>query len=204
MVNSIITGFLLGLIGGAIPGPILTAIFTEIIQSGLIKSFRIVFLGMLVETIVAATCLVGLASLHLPETIFRIVSLIGAGILIWLATQIWKINTIDTKKRVHFSTKKIAAMILANGALWVFWITVCVPKAILLDHQMRFGGIVFLVLVEIGWLVSTSGIAIIFSRFRKLLSQPHIVPFVFKIFALAFVYFALNSFYQSVRFLMKQ
>lgn len=204
MVNTIITAFVLGLIGGAIPGPILTAIFTEIIQSSLAKSFRIVFLGMLVETSVAALCLIGLASLHLPETVFRVISLIGAGILIWLATQIWKISKIDTKTRVHFSTKKITAMILANGALWIFWITVCVPKAILLDHQIRFGGILFLVLVELGWLASTSGVAIIFSRFRKLLSQPHIVPFVFKIFALAFVYFALNSLYQSITALFRR
>ncbi|MGH7245397.1 MAG: LysE family translocator [Candidatus Levyibacteriota bacterium] len=198
IVISLITAFVLGLIGGAIPGPVLAAIFTEILQSGLAKSFRIIFIGMATETTVAFICLIGLASLHLSEAIFRIISLAGAGILLWLATQIWKIKKIDTKQKVHFSSKKIIAMICANGALWLFWITVAIPQAIILSHSFHFGGVAFLIVLEIGWLTSTGAIAFIFSRFRKWLSQPHIVPFMFKLCALAFVYFAVTSTYQTV------
>lgn len=204
MLNSLVTAFILGLIGGAIPGPILTAIFTEILQSGLVKSFRIVFIGMATETFVATVCVIALASLHLSEAIFRLISLIGAGILIWFATLIWKIKMIDTKKRIHFSTNKIIAMILANGGLWIFWITVCVPKAVLLENQIKFGALLFLLFVEIGWLISTAGIAIFFSQFRNWLSKPHIIPYMFKLFALAFVYFAATSVYQSIVFLLRK
>ncbi|MBI3379715.1 hypothetical protein HY029_03110 [Candidatus Gottesmanbacteria bacterium] len=204
MINDLVSAFVLGLIGGSIPGPILTAIFTEILQSGLAKSFRIVFLGMLTETIVASICLIALSSLHLPESIFRIISLLGAIILVWLSTSIWKIKKIDTKQRVHFSTWKIVAMILANGGLWIFWITVCVPRAILLSHKVSFGAFLFLLFVEVGWLFSTAGIAFIFSRFREWLSKPHIVPVIFKIFALAFIYFATVSIYQSIVFFLRK
>lgn len=202
-VSLLLSALILGLIGGAIPGPIVTAVFTEIIQSGLLRAFRIILLGMFIETIVAIICLVSIASLHLPEAIFRIVSLVGAAILLWLATQIWKITKIDTKTRVHFSTGKIVAMILSNGALWIFWITVAIPKAVILSKYMQFGGYVYLAVLELGWLISTSGIAFIFSRFRKWLSQPHIVPFIFKICALAFVYFAFDAVYQTIRFFLK-
>ncbi len=202
MINELVSAFALGLVGGAIPGPILTAIFTEILQVGLIKSFRIILLGMLTETIVALVCLVGLSSFHFPESVFRAISFLGAIILIWLASSIWKIKQIDTKKRVHFSAWKIVVMILANGALWIFWITVCVPKAILLSHTIAFGGLFFLLFVEIGWLVSTASIAFVFSRFRGWLSKPYIVPIIFKLFALAFVYFAVTSIYQSIVFFL--
>jgi len=203
IINLLLSALVLGLIGGAIPGPIITAVFTEIIQSGLIKSFRIIFLGMFTETIVALICFFSIASLHLPEVVFRLISLVGAGILIWLASMIWKINKIDTKTRVHFSTEKIVAMIMANGALWIFWITVAIPKAVILSSQIQFGGLWYLLILEIGWLISTAGIAFIFSRFRKWLSQPHIVPIIFKICALAFVYFALDAIYQTTRFFLK-
>lgn len=200
MITDLLSALVFGLIGGAIPGPVLAAIFTEILQSGLAKSFRIIFLGMLTETSVALICLIALSSLNLSESIFRIISVLGACILIWLSTLIWKIKKISTKERVHFSAGKIAAMILGNGGLWIFWITVCVPRAILLSHKVPFGGFLFLLFVEAGWLISTAGIAFIFSRFRILLSKPRIVPVLFKLFALAFIYFAFSSIYQSLVF----
>ncbi|HSA84503.1 MAG TPA: LysE family transporter [Patescibacteria group bacterium] len=202
IVSLLISALVLGLIGGAIPGPIITAVFTEIIQSGLWRSFRIIFIGLITEAIIALFCVISIASLNLPESIFRIIALIGAGILIWLATLIWKITKIDTKTRVHFSTKKIVAMILANGALWIFWITVAIPKAIILSNYIAYGEYLYLVILELGWLISTAGIAFIFSRFRSWLSQPHIVPYIFKICALAFVYFALDAIYQTAQFFL--
>ena len=38
-ISKVTSEFVLGLIAGAIPGPILTATFTEILQSGFIKVF---------------------------------------------------------------------------------------------------------------------------------------------------------------------
>jgi threonine/homoserine/homoserine lactone efflux protein len=91
-------------------------------------------------------------------------------------------------------------MIVANGVLWTFWITVCVPKAMLLGEKLTYGSYLFLCIVEIGWLISTVLCAFIFSRFRRILSNPKIVPFIFKIFALTFVYFAVDMFYRSIKF----
>lgn len=80
-------------------------------------------------------------------------------------------------------------MIFANGVLWTFWITICVPKAIFLGNQLFLGEYYFLGLVEIGWLLSTTLLAFIFSRFRKLLSKPKMIPIIFKLFALTFFLF---------------
>lgn len=202
IIQELFSAFILGLVGGIIPGPVLAATFTEVLQSGFVKSMRIVLLAMASETLVAAICLIVLASLNLPEFVFRTLSLIGAVVLIWISTSIWKIDKLNTKQRVHFSFGKISAMILANGMLWTFWITVCVPKAILLSHKIQFGGFLFLIFVELGWLFSTSLVAYIFSQFRGLLANPKVIPIMFKVFALAFVYFAVNSAYQSIMFFL--
>jgi len=200
MFNEILSAFILGLIGGLIPGPVLAATFTEILQSGMLKSFRIILWAMLTETIIALLSLLALTSMNLTESFFQGLSVIGAAILIWISFSIWKINKIDTEEKVHFSLGKISAMILANGVLWTFWITVCVPKAIMLGEKIYLGNYLFLLLVEIGWLISTALVAFIFSRFRTILSNPKVVPIIFKIFALTFVYFAIDMVYKSVKF----
>ena len=188
------------MIGGVVPGPVLAATFTEILQSGLFKSLRIIFWAMLTETIIALVSLLILSSMNLSEAIFRIISFVGAGILIWIATSIWKVKKIDSDEKVHFSLGKISAMIMANGILWTFWLTVCVPKTIALSENVYLGQFIFLILVEIGWLISTALVAIIFSRFRKMLSDPKIVPIIFKIFAFIFFYFAIDMAYKSIKF----
>ncbi|HEY4516914.1 MAG TPA: hypothetical protein VJG64_03110 [Candidatus Paceibacterota bacterium] len=200
MTQQLITALILGLVGGIVPGPVLAATFTEILQSGFYKSLRIVFLALLTETAVALASLIALSSLGLPESFFYALSFIGAGILIWIATLLWKIRSLDSGEKVHFSFGKISAMILANGVLWTFWITVCVPKAISLGEQIRYGEYLFLALVEIGWLISTLGVALAFSMFRGVLSNPRAIPIMFKGFALIFIYFALTMLYGSTVF----
>ncbi len=192
--------FILGLIGGLIPGPILTAIFTEILQHSFAKSLRIICIELVTETAVALTTLLLLQQLNPPVAIFKALSLIGAAILIYIASQIYKIRTLDTEDKAFFTTKKIIAMILANGVLWTYWITVCIPQAITLGETVPLGQYLFLILVEIGWLVSTMGVAFIFSRFRGVLSSQRVVPVVFKVFAATFVYFAVSMVWESVRF----
>ena len=200
MTHELITAFLLGLIGGVIPGPVLTAVFTEILQSGLIKSFRIIFIAMFTETLVAVISLLVFIALDFPEPVFRSLSFAGAVILIWISVSIWKVKRLDTGERVHFGFWKITAMILANGVLWTYWITICIPKAMILGNSVILGEYLFMGLVQIGWLISTSIAAWLFSRFRETLSKPNIVPVVFKVFALTFIYFAADMTLKSILF----
>jgi threonine/homoserine/homoserine lactone efflux protein len=200
MVHELIIAFLLGLIGGVIPGPVITSVFTEILQSGFLKSLRIILIALVVETLVAVLSLVILASLGFNESFFRGLSLAGAVILIWIAISIWKVRSLDTEEKVHFGLLKIVIMILSNGVLWTYWITICIPKAILLSDQLTMGAYIFMGLVQLGWLISTTIVAFLFSRFRKILSRPKVIPVMFKIFAGAFAYFALDMIYRSIMF----
>lgn len=200
MENELIIALTLGLVGGMIPGPVLTAIFTEILQSNFIKSFRIILIALFIETIVALTSLVVLSSLNLSESVFRGISIIGAIILTWIAFSLWKIKKIDSDEKLYFGFWKLSAMILSNGVLWTFWVTICIPKAIILTKSMILGDYIFLALVEVGWLITTTLVAFIFSRFREILSKPKIIPIVFKVLALTFIYFAVDMTVQSISY----
>lgn len=199
MIHELVIAGMLGLIGGVIPGPVVTAVFTEILQSGLSRSMRIIFIALVAETAVALVSLLLFSSLGFSESFFRGLSLAGACILVWIARSIWKVSSLDSGDRVDFTPWKIILMVLSNGVLWTYWITICIPKGILLEEQLPFGAYIFLVLVQLGWLISTFTLALLFSRFRALLSRPAVVQVVFKLFAAAFVYFALDMVYDGIK-----
>lgn len=204
MIHELVIAFLLGLIGGVIPGPVLTTVFTEILQSGFARSLRIILLALLVETVVAVISLLFLETMGLNETFFRLLSLAGAGVLIWIALSVWKVKSLDQGDRVQFGPGKITLMILTNGVLWTYWLTICIPKAILLNDRLSMGAYIFMGLVQAGWLISTTAVALIFSRFRKLMSKPRVIPVLFKLFSVAFIYFALDMVYKSVDFFLNR
>ncbi len=203
MIHELVIALMLGLIGGVIPGPVITAVFTEILQSGYLKSLRIIFIALVTETIVALISLLVLGSLGFNESFFRGLSLAGAFILIWIAISIWKVRSLDSGEKVHFGLWKVVLMILSNGILWTYWITICIPKAILLSDTVYLGEYLFMALVQLGWLISTLLVAFMFSRFRKALSRPKVIPVLFKLFALAFAYFAIDMIYKSVLYFIQ-
>jgi threonine/homoserine/homoserine lactone efflux protein len=82
---------MLGLIGGVIPGPVITAVFTEILRSGFQRSLRIIAIAFVTESLVALVSLLLFSWLGLSEGFFRGLSFAGALILIWIGLSIWKV-----------------------------------------------------------------------------------------------------------------
>jgi threonine/homoserine/homoserine lactone efflux protein len=202
MIQELVIALMLGLIGGVIPGPVITAIFTEILQTGFLKSLRIIFIALLTETLVAIVSLLILASLDFNQGFFYGLSLAGAAILTWIALSLWKVRSLDSGEKVHFGIWKIVVMILSNGVLWTYWITICIPKALLLGEQVNLGEYLFMGLVQLGWLISTTVLAFLFSRFRRALSRPRVIPVLFKLFSLAFAYFAIDMIIGSLKYFL--
>lgn len=202
MIHELIIAFLLGLIGGVIPGPVITAVFTEILQSGFSQSMRIILVALVAETIVAIMSLLVLDSFDFNESFFRGLSLAGAALLIWISISIWKVRSLGPGEKVHFTIWKVVMMILSNGVLWTYWITICIPKAILLNDHLTLGAYLFMGLVQLGWLFSTILVAFLFSKFRTILSRPKVIPIIFRVFAGAFAYFAIDMVYKSIRYFL--
>ena len=202
MIHELVIALMLGLIGGVIPGPVITAVFTEVLQSGYLKSVRIILIAMVTETMVAIISLLIFVSLDFNQGFFYALSLAGAAILIWIALSLWKVRSLDSGEKVDFGLWKIVVMILSNGVLWTYWITICIPKAILLGEQLHLGEYLFMGLVQMGWLISTMVVAFIFSRFRRALSRPRVIPVLFKVFSLAFAYFAIDMIIKSMQYFL--
>lgn len=183
----------LGIIGGAVPGPILTSVFTEIASGGFKKGLRTVWLALISESTVALFVLTALFTLRLPPAFFNLISIGGVVMLLWLARQVWRIEGVNGENKTIFSFPKIFALTVLSGPFWLFWITVCVPRAYNLGKSVSGGQFLFLLLFEAGWLAMTTALAFIFSRFRSFLLKKQIMSVVFKAFSLALAFFALKS-----------
>ncbi|MCX6720320.1 MAG: LysE family transporter [Candidatus Staskawiczbacteria bacterium] len=193
--------FILGLAGGANPGPLIASAFAESLRNGFVKSLRIIFYGLVAETIVAAFILFLFFSINIPTIVFYIISFVGATVLIWLAVQVWKIKEIGEGKEI-FTFKKIFLLTVFNGPFWIFWIAVCLPQAYLLKEQIPAGNFMFLLIFELGWLVATMLLVYIFSRFRGLLTNTNRFQMVMKIIAVILLFFAAKLIFQSIMFLI--
>ena len=192
--------FILGLAGGANPGPILASSFAESLRRGFIKSLRIILMAVIAECIVAALILFLFFSFPIPQIVFYIISLAGSIVLIWLATQVWKIESIDEKKEI-FTFGKIFTITLFNGPFWIFWMTVCVPQAFLLGKKIPLGNLTFLLIFVLGWFSSTTLLTFLFSRFRGFFEKTNHFHTVMKIITLILLSFAAKLIYQSIIFL---
>jgi len=193
---------ILGLIGGAVPGAILTSAFTESVRKGFISSLQVIIFAFISEIIVATSILLLFFSIHIPESVFYGISFIGAIVLVWIAKQIWSIKKLHDNGNL-FDFKKIFLLTVFNGPLWIFWSTICIPQAYLLSQKIKGGQVIFLLLFELGWLSSTVLLTFLFSRFRPVLVKEGIVSKVFKIFALILTFFAIRLLATSIIYFIK-
>jgi len=202
MFIQLLSIFILGLVGGANPGPMLASSFTETLKNGFRKGLQIIIKAALAETLIATFILTVFFSIKIPLAYFYFISFIGAGILIWIASNIWKIKSLNEKGEI-FSFKKILSMALFNGPFWIFWITICVPEALLLREKITGAQFYFIILFMSGWFTSTAVLNFIFSRFKPLLTKGNLVSTVFKILSLILIFFAVKLVVQSILFFLK-
>ena len=142
----LIEAFILGLVGGAVPGPILTGTFTEILNGSFAKGCRVILWALVAETIGALIALYILYTLGLSTLAIQIISVGGALVLFWLASNVWKIKEINVEAKQILSPSKIFLLTALNSGYWIFWVTVGIPKALSLDHQLMGGKFLFLFL----------------------------------------------------------
>jgi len=194
---------ILGIIGGAIPGPILTSVFTEVLNAGFFKSLKVVFKAFAIESMVVLLMMLILASLKIPEIYFHIISFGGVVVLLWIAWQIWRIDQFNKGGTELFTLSKIILLTVFNGGFWLFWITVSIPMAFELNNHISGGQYLFLLVFEVGWLVATVGLAFVFSKFRPLLERKNLVSTTFKFFSVALILMAVKSVAENVKYLVK-
>lgn len=186
-MNTLWEAAILGLVGGLIPGSILTILLVSVMQGGFragLKSFWWCLGG---ELITVTVLLFLVFSLPIPKIIFDLMGLIGCVVLLYLAWQVSKIRAIeDPNQELFFSPQKIVLMAATNAPPYIFWLTVCAPLILKLAETWGVfkAASSFMITFEITWALSTFIVMLIFVKGREYLGNPKIMGHVYKAVAI--------------------
>jgi threonine/homoserine/homoserine lactone efflux protein len=129
-------------------------------------------------------------------------SLAGCLVLLRISLDLWRVRTIDDGGEAFFTSRRMFMIGVLNGMAWMFWITVCTPQAMALDHEVRGGRWLFIVLFETGWVLSTLSLCRLFGLFRPFFRDERKVHLLYRAIALVFVLFALDQAWESASTLL--
>lgn len=181
----------LGFLCGLIPGPVVTAVFAETIRNGWKAARRIVAWAALGESLMSLTCVALLSVLHPESPVFAVLSGLGSLILLNLAWNLWKLRKLGEDETL-FTNRRVFVLSILNGMAWLFWITVCVPRAMALDQLVTGGRWLFIVLFECGWIASTLSLCIFFGAFRPWFQDRARLHAVYRVISVLFILFAVK------------
>lgn len=198
----LIEAFLLGLVGGLVPGSILTIILISVLQGGYKSGLRAFFWSFLAELTIVSILLLFVLSLPFTTTVFSYIGMIGGVVLFYFAYQILGISKISNPENQEtlFSGRQIYLMSATNAPLYIFWITVCAPLIWKLTEQfsVSIAAVSFLGFFEFGWALSTLVILLLFVKSRKILTNPFIMKRVYQGVSLFMFFLGARILYTSL------
>ena len=201
----LLQGFTLGLLGGLVPGAILTILFVSVLQGGVNQGLRAFGWSLAAELLVAGS-LVYAIMLWSPDPVwFHYLGIVGSIVLLYFAWGIWQIKTVDTdvdSKKIY-SPIEILTLAATNAPLYVFWVTICIPLIYQLFDQFSVftAATLYLSAFEIGWALSTLGMMFVFVFARPYLVNDRIASRTYQVIAIIMALFAGNMLYKSISLL---
>ncbi len=154
-ISLLIIGFIVGLSGAMLPGPMLVYTISKVLQGRIINGVKIVFGHMLIEAVMIVLILFGLKEIIGSRIISTILSLIG-GIALF-AMGLYIILKAGNMKLPKDSEVNISSSLIAGGIFFTafnptfptWWVTIGAP----LLFKALLSGIVGVVMLTIGhWL----------------------------------------------------
>jgi len=154
LVTIFFSSFVIALSGAMMPGPLLTATISESSRHG-VKAGPLLILGHgILELVLVAALLLGLAPILKQESVFVVIAVAGAGILLWMAIAMFRSLPrlrldweAESPKRDHLVVTGIL-MSLANPYWTIWWASIGLGY-ILYSVQFGLAGVIFFFLGHI-------------------------------------------------------
>jgi len=199
----LIEAFLLGLVGGIVPGSILTILLVSVLQGGFRSGLRAFFWCVAAEVSVVSALLIVLISLPVTPIVFTYLSVVGGLVLFYFASQILQLSRLENPaaETSLFSPRKIYVLAATNAPLYIFWITVCAPLIWQLAESFSLYAAAgyFMLAFELGWALSTFGVMILFVTSRQVLTNPTVMSKVYLVIAAFMALLGMRMWYSALQ-----
>ncbi len=197
----LIQAFVLGAIGGVVPGAVLTILLVSALQGGLKTGLRAFFWAMLSEIIVAGGLLLVATQLPLDASVFTAIGIVGGVVLLYFAWQVFQLRSIRVQdETVLFTPLKIFLLSATNAPLYIFWITICFPLIwqLAAEWSLAVAATTYFALFEAGWGVTTFIMLLLFVFSRRILTDERVMHKIFLLVAVLLAGFGVRMLVQSI------
>ncbi len=204
-MDVLLQAFVLGAIGGVVPGAVLTILLVSALQGGLVGGLRAFFWAMLSEILIAGGLLLLAAQLSMGEEVFMAIGFVGGVVLLYFAWQVFKLRSIQIHNTpALFTPGKILLLSATNAPLYIFWTTICFPLIWQLSTRWPFSvaAVSYFASFEVGWGITTFSMLLLFVFSRRTLANEGVMGKVFMSVALILAGFGINMLVRSVASLL--
>jgi len=126
----LVAGLLLGLAQGLSPGPLITLIFSETLKYGKKEGIKIAVSPLVTDSLIVLLVLLVLSSFAQYNLVLGVISLLGAGYLIYLGIENLRANMerfeVDVAEKGAFKRGIIANLLSPHP--YLFWLSIGGPK----------------------------------------------------------------------------
>ena len=160
------SSFLIALSGAMMPGPLLTAVIGEASRRGFPAGPLIIIGHGILELVLVAAILLGLAPYLQQQGVFVSIALAGAVILLWMAFSMFRSLptlslSLETGAPQHSNLIFTGIILSAVNPYWVIWWATIGLGYILHSGQFGIAGIIFFfaghILADFFWYSTVSG-----------------------------------------------
>ena len=180
MIDYLITGITLGFVAGISPGPLLILVITETIKYNRKEGIKMAFVPLLSDLPIVSFSIFAIHKLSDSNKLLGIISLLGAGFLVYLAFENIRIRT----KELSFETsesKTLKKGIFANFLSphpYLFWMLVGGPITIKAYNENLLSAVLFIVGFYVFIVGTKITIAYLSDKSKNILSSTYYVIIV--------------------------
>jgi len=176
ILSQVLTAVILGVTAGAIPGPVLLLAFSETLREPnqkLLVTLRYAYIAGLTELFIGLFLILSSSFVSIPDFVFPTLSIMGGFLLIYLSLQTRQAyrGLQKDEKLEQLPVMAVAALMLLNGPVWLFWLSVNLPNAFLMKGSMYLGEYLFIAVYETAMVCSLSVLIFLFRSCRSLFAN---------------------------------
>ena len=170
MLHPLVTGTVLGLSAGLIPGPLFTFLISQTLKYNAKEGLKVALSPLVTDLPVILIALFALHRLSEFETVLSVICFLGGSFLLYLSYETFRVNPFNvTLEDVKPRSLLRGAMVNAlNPHPYLFWFSVGAPLVI--KAQSPWGGAAFIVSFYILLIGSKIGLALVVGKSRTFLA----------------------------------
>ena len=172
MFAALTAGVILGLTGGLLPGPLLTAVLSQTLRHGAREGIKTSFAPLLTDGPIIAILLLFLRDLTRAGPVLGAIAIIGAVYLLWMAWESWtsKPPGAAVATEEPRSLLRGALVNFANPNVYVFWVTVGVPTLTKAWRASALAAVLFVIVFFVCLVGGKIAIVLLVARSTTLLA----------------------------------